>query len=194
MLEGLVAWVLNTYLGKYVNNLNTDQLSVALLKGAVELENLPLKKDALKELELPFEVKAGFVGKVTLQIPFYRPHVDPWVISISSLHLIGAPEKIQDFNDEKEKQLERERKKALLQALEEKWKSERQQKGESYWYSVTASVVTRIVENIEVSPLTFTRYTRGQCLGLHGVVLVPVGGRGLAAPVCPVVGWAKGRT
>lgn len=27
--------------------------------GAVELENLPLKKDALKELELPFEVKAG---------------------------------------------------------------------------------------------------------------------------------------
>lgn len=33
MLEGLVAWVLNTYLGKYVSNLNTDQLSVALLKG-----------------------------------------------------------------------------------------------------------------------------------------------------------------
>ncbi|XP_030661823.1 vacuolar protein sorting-associated protein 13D isoform X1 [Nomascus leucogenys] len=150
MLEGLVAWVLNTYLGKYVNNLNTDQLSVALLKGAVELENLPLKKDALKELELPFEVKAGFIGKVTLQIPFYRPHVDPWVISISSLHLIGAPEKIQDFNDEKEKLLERERKKALLQALEEKWKNDRQQKGESYWYSVTASVVTRIVENIEL--------------------------------------------
>ncbi|XP_007940863.1 vacuolar protein sorting-associated protein 13D [Orycteropus afer afer] len=150
MLEGLVAWVLNTYLGKYVNNLNTDQLSVALLKGAVELENLPLKKDALKELELPFEVKAGFIGKVTLQIPFYRPHVDPWVISISSLHLIGAPEKIQDFNDQKEKLLERERKKALLQALEEKWKNECKQKGESYWYSVTASVVTRIVENIEL--------------------------------------------
>ncbi|XP_030180691.1 vacuolar protein sorting-associated protein 13D isoform X2 [Lynx canadensis] len=150
MLEGLVAWVLNTYLGKYVNNLNTDQLSVALLKGAVELENLPLKKDALKELELPFEVKAGLIGKVTLQIPFYRPHVDPWVISISSLHLIGAPEKLEDFDVEKEKLLERERKKALLQALEDRWKNERQRKGESYWYSVTASVVTRIVENIEL--------------------------------------------
>ncbi|NXS76103.1 VP13D protein, partial [Pandion haliaetus] len=151
MLEGLVAWVLNTYLGKYVNNLNTDQLSVALLKGAVELENLPLKKDALKELELPFEVKAGFIGKITLQIPFYRPHVDPWVISVSKLHLIGAPEKKEDFDEEREKLQEREHKKALLLALEEKWKKERQQKGESYWYSVTASVVTRIVENIEVS-------------------------------------------
>ncbi|XP_066838355.1 intermembrane lipid transfer protein VPS13D isoform X3 [Anser cygnoides] len=150
MLEGLVAWVLNTYLGKYVNNLNTDQLSVALLKGAVELENLPLKKDALKELELPFEVKAGFIGKITLQIPFYRPHVDPWVISVSKLHLIGAPEKKEDFDEEREKFQEREHKKALLLALEEKWKKERQQKGESYWYSVTASVVTRIVENIEL--------------------------------------------
>lgn len=33
MLEGLVAWVLNNYLGKYVENLNTDQLSIALLQG-----------------------------------------------------------------------------------------------------------------------------------------------------------------
>lgn len=32
MLEGLVAWVLNNYLGKYVQ-LNTDQLSIALLSG-----------------------------------------------------------------------------------------------------------------------------------------------------------------
>ncbi|XP_077106391.1 intermembrane lipid transfer protein VPS13D isoform X2 [Ranitomeya variabilis] len=150
MLEGLVAWVLNTYLGKYVNNLNTDQLSVALLKGAVELENLPLKKDALKELELPFEVKAGFIGKIRIQIPFYRPHLDPWVISISRLHLVGSPDKQEDFDELREKLLECAHKKALLKVLEEKWKSEQEQKGESYWYSVTASIVTRIVDNIEL--------------------------------------------
>ncbi|XP_056409596.1 intermembrane lipid transfer protein VPS13D [Hyla sarda] len=150
MLEGLVAWVLNTYLGKYVNNLNTDQLSVALLKGAVELENLPLKKDALKELELPFEVKAGFIGKIRIQIPFYRPHLDPWVISISQLHLVGSPDEQEDFDEVKEKLLEGAQKRALLRALEEKWKSEQEQKGESYWYSVTASIITRIVDNIEL--------------------------------------------
>lgn len=33
MLEGLAAWVINNYLGKYVENLNTDQLSIALLQG-----------------------------------------------------------------------------------------------------------------------------------------------------------------
>lgn len=33
MLRELIAWVLNNYLGKYVENLNTAQLSVALLSG-----------------------------------------------------------------------------------------------------------------------------------------------------------------
>ncbi|XP_034152069.1 vacuolar protein sorting-associated protein 13D isoform X4 [Esox lucius] len=150
MLEGLVAWVLNTYLGKYVSNLNTDQLSIALLKGAVELENLPLRKDALREFDLPFEVKAGFIGKITLQIPFYRPHSDPWVISMSQLNLIVGPARPQEFDEAMEREAELERKKQLLKALEDKWKSECEQKGESYWYSITASVVTRIVENIEL--------------------------------------------
>ncbi|XP_049609013.1 intermembrane lipid transfer protein VPS13D isoform X3 [Syngnathus scovelli] len=151
MLEGLVAWVLNTYLGKYVSNLNTDQLSIALLKGAVELENLPLRKDALKEFDLPFEVKTGFIGKITLQIPFYRPHSDPWVISMSQLNLIIGPAHLREYDDEKEKEEQRTRKKYLLKTLEDKFKSECEQKGESYWYSVTASVVTRIVENIELN-------------------------------------------
>ncbi|XP_065141972.1 intermembrane lipid transfer protein VPS13D isoform X2 [Paramisgurnus dabryanus] len=150
MLEGLVAWVLNTYLGKYVSNLNTDQLSIALLKGAVELENLPLRKDALRELDVPFEVKAGVIGKITLQIPFYRPHSDPWVICMSQLNLIIGPAPPQEYDEEQERKAEREQKQQLLKALEEKWKSECEQKGESYWYSVTASVVTRIVENIEL--------------------------------------------
>ncbi|XP_068605139.1 intermembrane lipid transfer protein VPS13D [Brachionichthys hirsutus] len=146
MLEGLVAWVLNTYLGKYVSNLNTDQLSIALLKGAVELENLPLRKDALREFDLPFEVKAGFIGKITLQIPFYRPHSDPWVISMSQLNLIIGPAQLQEYDDEKEREEERRRKRRLLRALEDRFKSECEQRGESYWYSV----VTRIVENIEL--------------------------------------------
>ncbi|XP_068181546.1 intermembrane lipid transfer protein VPS13D isoform X3 [Antennarius striatus] len=150
MLEGLVAWVLNTYLGKYVSNLNTDQLSIALLKGAVELENLPLRKDALQEFGLPFEVKAGFIGRITLQIPFYRPHSDPWVICMSQLNLIIGPAHLQEYDGDTEREEERQRKRRLLKALEERFKSECEQRGESYWYSVTASVVTRIVENIEL--------------------------------------------
>jgi vacuolar protein sorting-associated protein 13D len=34
-------------------------MAVILHTGAVELENLPLKKDALKHLDLPIQVKSG---------------------------------------------------------------------------------------------------------------------------------------
>ncbi len=33
MLESLAAWVLNAYIGEYLENLNTEQLSVGLLQG-----------------------------------------------------------------------------------------------------------------------------------------------------------------
>lgn len=35
MLRELIAWVLNNYLGKYVENLNTAQLTIALLSGEI---------------------------------------------------------------------------------------------------------------------------------------------------------------
>ena len=38
MLEGLAAWVLNTYVGEYVEDLNTDQLSIALLQGKLLIQ------------------------------------------------------------------------------------------------------------------------------------------------------------
>lgn len=43
MLRDLIAWVLNNYLGKYVGNLNTAQLTVALLSGKEEEETRNLQ-------------------------------------------------------------------------------------------------------------------------------------------------------
>ena len=58
MLEKLVAWVLNSYLGDYLE-LNTDQLSVGILSGQVELENIPVKRQAFDKFDLPLQVKCG---------------------------------------------------------------------------------------------------------------------------------------
>lgn len=63
----------------------------------------------------------GFIGKITLQIPFYRPHSDPWVISMSQLNLIIGPTQLQEYDIEKEREEERQRKKRLLKALEDKF-------------------------------------------------------------------------
>ncbi|KAL8611446.1 hypothetical protein ACOMHN_014501 [Nucella lapillus] len=152
MLEGLAAWVLNTYVGEYVENLNTAQLSIALMQGAVELENLPLKKDALKSLDIPLEVKSGLIGKITLHIPLRRLRSQPWVISIEKLYLVAGPLNNIEHDEEVEKQQQQDVKQAMLEALETKWQVLRQTKqaDSGSWFSYGASMAANILENIQL--------------------------------------------
>ncbi|XP_045785521.1 vacuolar protein sorting-associated protein 13D isoform X1 [Maniola jurtina] len=157
MLEGLVAWVLNNYLGKYVENLNTDQLSVALLSGKVELENLPLKKDALRHLGLPIEVKAGFIGKVQLQVPVRQIRSAPWLIAIEKLYLVAAPVNLDEWDSGVEASIAHERKVALLDALEAQWRAEHEASDAGYyaasyssWLSYGTGLLANIVENLQL--------------------------------------------
>ncbi|XP_064107510.1 intermembrane lipid transfer protein VPS13D-like isoform X2 [Macrobrachium nipponense] len=158
MLEGLATWVLNNYLGKYLENLNTDQLSIGLLKGEVELENVPLRKDALRHLDMPVEVKAGFVGKVRLQIPVSRLRSEPWVIMFEQLYLVAGPVKLDEFDEDAEEAATQGRKIAQLDGLEAAWRADQEALGEashyasSYfsWLSYGTSFMTNIIENIQL--------------------------------------------
>lgn len=78
---------------KKFDNLITTSL---FLLGEVELENVPLRKDALRHLDMPVEVRAGFVGKVKLQIPVSRLRSEPWVIIFEQLYLVAGPVKLDE--------------------------------------------------------------------------------------------------
>lgn len=67
-----------------------------LFLGQVELENLPLKKDALRHLGLPVEIKAGLIGKIKLQIPVSQIRSAPWVINVEQLYLVATPLPVQE--------------------------------------------------------------------------------------------------
>lgn len=47
MLEGVVARLLNRWLGKYVLDLDTENLNVGIFSGHVQLTELRLKPEAL---------------------------------------------------------------------------------------------------------------------------------------------------
>ena len=92
MLEGLAIWFLNNYLGKYLENLDTAQLSISLLSGQVELENVPLKKDALiKILNSSMEVKKGMVGHIKLTIPVSSLGTEPWILALQGVSIVVGP-------------------------------------------------------------------------------------------------------
>ncbi|XP_054931274.2 intermembrane lipid transfer protein VPS13D isoform X1 [Dermacentor andersoni] len=157
MLEGLAAWVLNTYVGGYVENLNTHQLSIGLLRGQVELENLPLKKDAFRHLLLPLEIKAGFIGKLSLKIPVTRLRSEPWLITIEQLYIVIGPVSLDDYDEVREDQVLQNAKIAKLDAMEAKWKASYESKQEpsyyaySYaaWLTCGTSVMTNIIKNLQ---------------------------------------------
>ncbi|XP_015598611.1 vacuolar protein sorting-associated protein 13D isoform X2 [Cephus cinctus] len=157
MLEGLVAWVLNNYLGKYVENLNTDQLSIALLSGEVELENLPLKREALRHIGLPVEIKAGFLGKVRLQIPVRQIRTASWVIVIEQLYLVAGPIRLEEYDSEAEEQAALEYKLSRLEALEARWRADTERDPGYYaasyssWLNYGTSLVTNIIENLQLN-------------------------------------------
>ncbi|KAJ8920133.1 hypothetical protein NQ315_011790 [Exocentrus adspersus] len=174
MLEGLVAWVLNNYLGKYVQ-LNTEQLSIALLSGKVELENLPLKKDALRHLGLPVVIKTGFIGKVQLQVPVRQIRSAPWVIAIEQLYLVASPLPIDEWDHEAEELSRHELKLGALDTLEAKWRLERDAKEVnstyyastySSWYSYGAGLVSEIVENLQLK-IQDVHIRYEDCFSLH---------------------------
>ncbi|ESO12638.1 hypothetical protein HELRODRAFT_187936 [Helobdella robusta] len=161
MLEGLIAWVLNTYLGEYVENLNTDQLSVGIFQGNVELENLPLKKSALKNLGFPFVVKSGLIGRIKLQIPVRRLKSEQWVVTIEDLFLIAGPDTNDVYNSEAEEKLFAEKKKILLAEFDENFKLQKdyiQQSASSSssssswlsWWSYGTSFITNIIDNFQL--------------------------------------------
>lgn len=62
--------MLNRFVSQYVENLNTKDLSVGVFSGDVRLKNLKLKKEALDKFRLPVDVKEGYLGDLTLNIPW----------------------------------------------------------------------------------------------------------------------------
>ena len=59
MLEGLVANLLNRFLGMYVRNFDPKQLNVGIWSGDVKLRDLELRREALDQFHLPLNVVEG---------------------------------------------------------------------------------------------------------------------------------------
>ncbi|CAH1112949.1 unnamed protein product [Psylliodes chrysocephalus] len=121
MLEGAVARVLNQLLGKYVVDLDTENLNVGIFSGQVQLTDLKLKPEALYELNLPIEVRVGTIGKIRLQIPWTSLWSQPIIINIEDLHIVAGPIVSKEkFDPEKNKRLTRAAKKKALADLDDK--------------------------------------------------------------------------
>ncbi|XP_050533944.1 intermembrane lipid transfer protein VPS13A-like isoform X2 [Daktulosphaira vitifoliae] len=118
MFEGIVASLLNRYLGKYIEDLDLENLNVGIFSGNVLLSNLKLKTEALYELGLPIEVKAGSVGKFNVNIPWNGLSNQPIIVKIEEIFILAGQVIDREWNTELEKRLLRAAKKKILDNIE----------------------------------------------------------------------------
>ncbi|XP_050931802.1 LOW QUALITY PROTEIN: intermembrane lipid transfer protein VPS13C [Lates calcarifer] len=119
VFESLVSDLLNRFIGNYVENLDKSQLKIGIWGGNVVLENLKVKENALSEFDVPFKVKAGQIGKLTLKIPWKNLYNDAVVATLDGLYLLVVPGATLRFDAAKEERYLQEAKQRELQRIEE---------------------------------------------------------------------------
>uniref|UniRef100_A0AAY5L059 Vacuolar protein sorting 13 homolog C n=1 Tax=Esox lucius TaxID=8010 RepID=A0AAY5L059_ESOLU len=119
VFESLVSDLLNRFIGDYVENLDKSQLKIGIWGGNVVLENLKVKENALSELDVPFKVKAGQIGKLTLKIPWKNLYNDAVVATLDGLYLLVVPGATIKYDAAKEERYQQEAKQKELQRIEE---------------------------------------------------------------------------
>ncbi|KAL7310459.1 Vacuolar protein sorting-associated protein 13 [Mucor circinelloides] len=91
MLESVVSTLLNRVLGAYVSNLNYSQLKVGIWSGEVTLRDLKLRREALDKFNLPVDVLEGYLGELTLTIPWNNLRGKPVVIHVKDAYVLAVP-------------------------------------------------------------------------------------------------------
>ncbi|XP_039984071.1 vacuolar protein sorting-associated protein 13C [Xiphias gladius] len=119
VFESLVSDLLNRFIGDYVENLDKSQLKIGIWGGNVVLENLKVKENALSEFDVPFKVKAGQIGKLTLKIPWKNLYNDAVVATLDGLYLLVVPGATIKYDAAKEEHYQQEAKQRELHRIEE---------------------------------------------------------------------------
>ena len=153
MLEGIVANLLNRFLGMYVKNFDVGQLNVGIWSGDVKLRNLELRREALDQLHLPINVVEGHLGELTLSIPWSNLRGKPVKIDIQDVFLLAAPKEDSSYDPDEERKREHAVKMEKLESAEllkerttEGMSQEDQLKNQSFM----ESLATAIVDNLQV--------------------------------------------
>ncbi|KAF3389182.1 Vacuolar protein sorting-associated protein 13 [Penicillium rolfsii] len=154
MLEGLVANLLNRFLGIYVKNFDAKQLNIGIWSGDVKLHNLELRREALDQLRLPLNVVEGHLGQLTLSIPWSNLRGKPVKVDIEDVYLLAAPKEDADYDPTEEDKRAHALKMDKIESAEllrernaEGMSQEEQRRNQSF----TQSMITAVVDNLQIS-------------------------------------------
>uniref|UniRef100_A0A8L0DRB9 Vacuolar protein sorting 13 homolog C n=1 Tax=Oncorhynchus mykiss TaxID=8022 RepID=A0A8L0DRB9_ONCMY len=137
VFESMVSDLLNRFIGDYVENLDKSQLKIGIWGG--------------NELDVPFKVKAGQIGKLTLKIPWKNLYNDAVVATLDGLYLLVVPGATIKYDAAKEERYQQEAKQKELQRIEEALlmaaqKPQKDEKKDTF----AEKLATQVIKNLQV--------------------------------------------
>ncbi|TRY56689.1 hypothetical protein DNTS_012966 [Danionella cerebrum] len=152
VFESLVSDLLNRFIGDYVENLDKSQLKIGIWGGNVVLENLRVKENALSEFDVPFKVKAGQIGKLTLKIPWKNLYNEAVVATLDGLYLLVVPGATIKYDAVKEERYLQEAKQKELQRIEETLQlvARREKPQDEKKDTFAEKLATQVIKNLQV--------------------------------------------
>uniref|UniRef100_A0A3Q4HB17 Vacuolar protein sorting 13 homolog A n=1 Tax=Neolamprologus brichardi TaxID=32507 RepID=A0A3Q4HB17_NEOBR len=152
VFESVVVDVLNRFLGDYVVNLDSSQLKLGIWGGDAVLNNLEIKENALSQLDIPFKVKAGHIGRLQLKIPWKNLYTQSVEATLDGVYLLIVPTASIKYDAEKEeKQLQEARQRELQRIEQTKLKAAEQENPKlEKQDTFTEKLVTQVIKNLQV--------------------------------------------
>ncbi|XP_067376850.1 vacuolar protein sorting-associated protein 13A isoform X3 [Channa argus] len=152
VFESVVVDVLNRFLGDYVVNLDSSQLNLGIWGGDAVLKNLEIKENALSQLDIPFKVRAGHIGRLQLRIPWKNLYTQSVEATLDGVYLLIVPTASIKYDAEKEeKQLQEARQRDLQRIEETKLKAAEQENPKlEKQDTFVEKLVTQVIKNLQV--------------------------------------------
>ncbi|KAL0979681.1 hypothetical protein UPYG_G00188180 [Umbra pygmaea] len=152
VFESVVVDVLNRFLGDYVVNLDSSQLKLGIWGGDAVLKNLEIKENALSQLDIPFKVRAGHIGRLQLKIPWKNLYTQSVEATLDGVYLLIVPTASIKYDAEKEdKQLQEARQRELQRIEETKQKAaEQENPALEKQDTFVEKLVTQVIKNLQV--------------------------------------------
>ncbi|CAF1245225.1 unnamed protein product [Adineta ricciae] len=155
VFENLVVYLLDKYLGDYIENLDTKKLKIDLWSGNVVLENLYLKSNALADLNLPVTISIGYLQKLTLQVPWKNLYTHPTKATIDGLFLLVVPKTEVEYDAKRDEREQHEAKMKEVRKVEELRKEKEAEKNAKESDKNNDTFVERmqlqVIRNLELS-------------------------------------------
>uniref|UniRef100_A0A9J8AM67 Vacuolar protein sorting 13 homolog A n=1 Tax=Cyprinus carpio carpio TaxID=630221 RepID=A0A9J8AM67_CYPCA len=141
VFESVVVDVLNRFLGDYVVNLDSSQLSLGIW-GVLFLKQ--------SQLDIPFKVRAGHIGRLELKIPWKNLYTQSVEATLDEVFLLIVPTASIKYDAEKEERQLQEAQQRELQRIEETKQKAAEKGAAEKQDTFVEKLVTQVIKNVQV--------------------------------------------